>query len=148
MAEHIVGKNVFIDKQPIMLYSKFCNMQGIVDALPEDKKENIQITEDSLSVKVYGMEIGVKLTERVPFSKLGFVQYGNTPFPFNLTLHFDPALTKDGATDFHIELSAELNTMMKMMIGGKLQAAVDQITDAISQAASGQMPSGFDSYVM
>jgi hypothetical protein len=44
------------------------------------------------------------------------------------------------STLFHIKLSAELNFMMKMMIGNKLQEVVDTITDQIEKAASGQMP--------
>ena len=46
-------------------------------------------------------------------------------------------------TDFHIELKAELNTMMNMMLGGRMQELVDHITDAVAAAASGNVPADF-----
>ena len=47
-------------------------------------------------------------------------------------------------TEFHIELDAELNFLMKTMFGGKLQQIVDQVTDALSAAFRGEMPAGVD----
>ena len=42
---------------------------------------------------------------------------------------------------FQIVLNAELNYMVKLMIGGKLQGVVDTITDQIAAAFSGKAPS-------
>jgi len=148
MAEHIVGKTIFLDQQPIMLYSRFSNLQSIAESLPEDKKNIAEVTQDSILIRSRGMEFGLRLAERIPFSTLLFEQMGQSPFPFQLSFHFDPSASKDGATDFHIELNAELNTMLKMMIGGRLQSFVDGITDTISQIAAGQMPEGMDDYVI
>lgn len=148
MSEHIVGKTIFVDQQPIMLYSRFSNLQSIADRLPEDKKQIAEVTQDSILVKSKGLQFGMKLTGRVPFNTLIFEQMGQSPFPFQLSLHFDPAATKDGATDFHLELNAELNTMLKMMIGSHLQSFVDGITDTIQQMATGQIPDGLDDYVI
>ena len=40
------------------------------------------------------------------------------------------------STLFHIELQTELNFMMKMMLGNKLQEMVDSITDQIEKAVN------------
>ena len=40
------------------------------------------------------------------------------------------------STLFHIELAAELNFMMKMMLGNKLQEMVDSITDQVEKAVN------------
>ena len=148
MAEHVVGKTIFLDQQPIMLYSRFSNLESIADRLPEDKRKMVEMTQDSVLVKTLGMEFGMRLTQRIPFNTLVFEQMGQSPFPFQFSLHFDPAVSKDGATDFHIELNTELNTMLKMMIGGKLQPFIDNITDTISQMASGNIPDGMRDYVV
>ena len=47
-----------------------------------------------------------------------------------VSLHFDPA-DDPGKTDFHIDLLADLNVMMKMMIGKRLQEALDKVVDGL-----------------
>ena len=148
MSEHIVGKTIFIDKQPIMLYSRFSDLQSIAAAIPEENRKMAEVTRDSVLVRTHGMELGLKLTQSIPFNTLVFEQMGQTPFPFQLKFHFDPAVAKDGATDFHMELNAEMNAMMKMMLGGKLRNFVDSVTDAISDIAQGRVPEGLDDYVI
>jgi len=148
MTEHIVGKTIFLDQQPIMLYSRFANLESMADKLPEDKRNMVEMTQDSVLVKTMGVEFGMRLTQRIPFNTLVFEQMGQSPFPFQFILHFDPAASKDGATDFHVELNTELNTMLKMMIGSKLQPFVDKITDTVSQIASGNIPDGMGDYVV
>ncbi|MBO4657153.1 MAG: hypothetical protein J5639_05215 [Bacteroidales bacterium] len=148
MAEHVVGKTIFIDQQPIMLYSRLSNLESLADRLPEDKRQMVEMTHDSVLVKTLGMEFGMRLTQSIPFSTLVFEQMGQSPFPFQLILHFDPAVAKDGATDFHLELNTELNTMLKMMLGSRLQPFIDNITDIISQIAAGNTPDGMSDYVV
>lgn len=148
MAEHVVGKTIFIDQQPIMLYSRLSNLESLADRLPEDKRQMVEMTHDSVLVKTLGMEFGMRLTQSIPFSTLVFEQMGQSPFPFQLILHFDPAVSKDGATDFHLELNTELNTMLKMMLGSRLQPFIDNITDIISQIAAGNTPDGMSDYVV
>ncbi|MBR5671723.1 MAG: hypothetical protein IKX11_07695 [Bacteroidales bacterium] len=148
MAEHVVGKTIFIDQQPIMLYSRLSNLESLADRLPEDKRQMVEMTHDSVLVKTMGMEFGMRLTQSIPFNTLVFEQMGQSPFPFQLILHFDPAASKDGATDFHLELNTELNTMLKMMLGSRLQPFIDNITDIISQIAAGNSPGGMSDYVV
>lgn len=148
MAEHVVGKTIFIDQQPIMLYSRLSNLESLADRLPEDKRQIVEMTRDSVLVKTMGMEFGMRLTQSIPFNTLVFEQMGQSPFPFQLILHFDPAVSKDGATDFHLELNTELSTMLKMMIGGRLQPFIDNVTDIISQIAAGNTPDGMSDYVV
>ena len=64
------------------------------------------------------------------------------PFNFTLTVKLDAI--EVALTEFHIELDAELNFLMKTMFGGKLQQIVDQVTDALSAAFRGEMPAGVD----
>ena len=47
-------------------------------------------------------------------------------------------------TDFHIELDADLNFMMKMVLGSKLQQGLDKVVDALVDMSEGRMPEGFD----
>lgn len=112
-------------------------------ALPPDKKESVVATEDTIEGEVQGMRMGLKIAHKTPFSSLMFQNYGNTPFEFGITVFFDAL--DSYKTAFHIELNADLPMMVKMMIGGKLQDAVDQMTEQLGLAFSGKIdPSKID----
>jgi uncharacterized membrane protein len=65
------------------------------------------------------------------------------PFAFHVVLYFDSA-AEPTKTDFHILLEAELNLMMKMVLGSKLQDMLDKIVDGLSAVSEGKMPEGVD----
>ncbi len=52
--------------------------------------------------------------------------------------------TEPDKTDFSIELSADLNLMMKMMLGSKLQEGLDRMVDGLAAVSEGRMPEGID----
>ena len=43
-----------------------------------------------------------------------------------------------------MKLEADLNLMMKMMLGGKIKAGLDKVVDGLVDASNGKMPEGFD----
>ena len=82
----------------------------------------------------------MKVTRREAYSLIE-IQDDGAPFHFVLTLHFDPA--QDGAkTDFYIVADADLNLMMKMMLGGKITEALDKIVDSLVALSEGRRPEG------
>jgi hypothetical protein len=129
------GKSIIINNPAYLLYSAFADMNNLVRNLPEEKKKEIKTTEDTIEGTVQGFSMGLKIIERNPFSSIKFEQYGNSPFKFNLVMFFDAIDVSK--TDFHIELEAELNFLLKSMLGNKLQDLVDQITDQLASAING-----------
>ena len=97
----------------------------------------------TIQATVQGFNIGVKVHERVPYSRIELVDYG-APFAFHIVLHFDPAAEDPYKTDFHVMVEADLNLMMKMMLSGKVKEALDKVVDGIVDASNGKMPEGFD----
>ncbi|MBR1705753.1 MAG: hypothetical protein IJ721_03060 [Bacteroidales bacterium] len=118
-------------------------MRNFLMMLPEDRKKDVTADYDTLSATVQGFQIGVKVHERVPYSRIELVDYG-APFAFHIELHFDPARAESTKTDFWIKVEAELNLMMKMMLGGKIKDVLDKIVDGMADASNGKMPEGFD----
>ena len=116
MATVIKSKHAIVSKAPYMLYMAFVDMRNFVQLLPEDKKKDI-----SADFKDDG-----------------------APFSFTISMHFDAAGGDPDKTDFHIELSAELNMVMKMMLGSKLQDALDKIADSLAAVSEGRIPDGVD----
>jgi hypothetical protein len=136
------SKHGQVRKSPIELYMMFVDMRNFVMMLPEDKKEMVKADYDSILVSVQGYEIGAKVLTRTPYSRIELVDYG-APFAFKLSLSFD-ATFNPGITDFSIKLEADLNFMMKMMIGGKIQEAMDKIVDGLVAVSEGRVPEGVD----
>ena len=139
---HVTGKTVAIRQPAHLLYAAFSDLRNFVERLPEDKKQGIKATQDTIEGTVKGISTGVKIVERTPFSHIritDFSESGAPPiFPFELNLYF--AVRDEQTTDFHMELNAELSFMFKVMIGGKLQEGIDKITEQLAMAAEGKMP--------
>ena len=55
---HIVGKTVAIRQPAHILYGAFSDMRNFVERLPEDKKEGIKATQDSIEGTVKGITLG------------------------------------------------------------------------------------------
>ena len=136
------SKKATVSKAPYQLYMAFVDMRNFVQFLPEDKKEGVVADYDSIHATVQGFPIGVKVAERVPYSRLEFQDDG-APFLFRIKMHFDPA-ADPYKTDFQIILEAELNFMMSMLLGSKLQDAMDKMVDGLVAMSEGRMPEGFD----
>ena len=139
----IKGKVVKVPQPAYVLYNGFADLRNFTMALPPDKKEGVIATEDTIEGEVQGFKMGLKIAHKTPFSSLMFQNYGNTPFEFAITVFFDAI--DSYKTAFHLELNADLPMMVKMMIGGKLQDAVDQMTEQLGLAFSGKIdPSKID----
>lgn len=137
------SKHGIVLKSPAELYMAFTDMRGFLQYIPADKREGVTADADSLHASVQGFDIGMKVTDRTPYSRIGFADDGS-PFPFRVTLHFDAVPQEPWKTDFHILLSAELNLMMKMLLGGKLKEAMDKMVDGLVDVSAGKVPEGFD----
>lgn len=143
MAIQIKSKHATVSRAPYILYMMFVDMRNFVQFLPEDKKSEVTADYDSLKTSVQGFNIGIRISSRVPYSRIDFKDDG-APFEFTISMHFDAAGGDPDKTDFHIEMSAELNFMMKMVLGSKLQEALDKIVDSLAAVSEGRIPDGVD----
>ena len=117
-------------------------MRNFVQLLPEDKKAGVNADYDSIQAEVQGFNIGIRVKDRTPYSKIEYVDDG-APFKFRIILHFDAA-SDPYKTDFQIEVEAELNFMMKTFLGGKIKDALDKVVDSLVAMSEGRMPEGID----
>ena len=142
MAVEIKSKRAVVSKAPYELYMVFADMRNFVQFIPEDKKEDVTADYDSIRATVQGFAIGIKVVQRTPYSKIEFADDG-APFQFRLVMHFD-ASVDPYKTDFQIVLDADLNFMMKTLLGGKLKDALDKVVDGLVAVSEGRMPEGVD----
>ena len=138
MAVEIRSKRGVVSKAPYELYMTFVDMRNFVQFLPQDKKQGVIADYDSIRAEVQGFNVGVKVSSRTPYSRIEYVDDG-APFHFGLQLLFDPA-QDPYKTDFQIVLDADLNFMMKTLLGSKLQQGLDKIVDALVDMSEGRVP--------
>ena len=136
------SKRAIVSRAPYELYMVFVDMRNFVQFLPEDKKAGVNADYDSIQAEVQGFNIGVRVKDRTPYSKIEYMDDG-APFKFRIILHFDAA-SDPYKTDFQIEVEAELNFMMKTFLGGKIKDALDKVVDSLVAMSEGRMPEGID----
>ena len=136
------SKQTLVSKAPYELYMAITDLRNIINMLPADKREGVTADFDSIHATVQGFSIGVRVTERSP-SNLIRLKDDGAPFSFNIELHFDQAVYSS-QTLIQIVVEAELNFMMKTLLGSKIQTALDKIAEGLADASNGKMPEGFD----
>ncbi|MGN0190023.1 MAG: hypothetical protein ACI39U_00045 [Candidatus Cryptobacteroides sp.] len=136
------SKQALVSKAPYELYMAVTDLRNILNMLPQDKREGVTADFDSIHATVQGFNIGVRVTERSPYNLIRLKDDG-APFSFAIELHFDQA-AYSSQTLFRIVVEAELNFMMKTLLGSKIQTAIDKIADGLADASNGKMPEGFD----
>ena len=139
MTAHYTSKHGQVAKRPEELYMAFTDLRNFAQMVPQGQvKAEIQADFDTITVVVQGFRIGVRVDDREPYR---LIRLGSTesPVEFVAVLHFDVSAIP-GRTDFWIDLDANLNFMMKTMLGGKLQQMLDKMVDGLVDASEGRMP--------
>ena len=133
----VTGRKVKLQQPDSMVFALFSDLTNFTKNLPEEmqKKADVVATADTLSGKVQGFTLGIKVVEKIPFSLIRYEQYGKVPFSFNFIVRIEATSPND--CTFYLELNAELSGMFKMMLGGKLQEAVDKVTDELEKGMGG-----------
>lgn len=116
------------------IYAAISRFDNLTPALA-DKVEEWRADEETCSFKAKGFTVKLRMDERVAPKHVKIVGDGGVPmdFAFWIQLH----KVSDTDTRMRLVLHVELNMMMKMMIGSKLQDAVDQIAEGIAKAMNG-----------
>ena len=108
--------------------SSFNNFTPII----QDRVEEWNADDNVCSFKVKGMPVRLKMVEREPNKTIKIQGDEGSPIDFTFWLQLKEVAPYD--TRMRIVVHAELNMMMRMMIGKKLQGAVDQMAEAIATA--------------
>lgn len=137
------SKKATVSKAPYELYMAFVDMRNFVAMLPEDKRSEVTADYDSISAQVQGMTLGVRVKDRIPYSRIVLENDGG-PLEFTLNVNFDPVSNDSSKTDFHLEVEADLPFMVKMMVGGKIKDGLDKVVDGLVAVSEGRMPEGVD----
>lgn len=110
--------------------SSFANFTPIL----ADKVEGWQATQDTCSFKAQGFNVALEMVERKEneLIKVAPAAEGGIPFEFAFFVQLKEITPTE--TRLRVVLDAQMNMMIKMMIGNKLQEAVDKIAEQIAQS--------------
>lgn len=97
----------------------------------QDKVEDWQATPDSCSFKAKGMKICMRIEERVENKHVKIVtDEGGIPLDFAFWVQLKEVAPND--TRIRMVLHADLNMMMMMMLGGKIQDGLDKAVEQLA----------------
>ncbi len=114
-----------------MIYDSVCDFNNFTPML-KDRVEGWTATEDSCSFKVKGFNVGLTIVDKQAPKYIKIKGDDSLPMDFTFWLQLHPVSEYD--TRMRLVLHAELNMMMRMMIGKKLQGALDQVAAQIAEA--------------
>lgn len=101
-----------------------------------DKVEEWQADEDTCSFKVKGFTVRLRIAERVENKHVKITgDEGGVPVDFAFWIQLHEVGVND--TRIRMVLHAELNMMMRMMIGGKIQGGLDKAVEGLAVAFNG-----------
>ena len=134
--QEYISKQQQILRPAEQIYAAISRFDNLTPALA-DRVEEWQADEERCSFKAKGFTVKLRMEERVEAKHVKIVgDEGGVPVDFAFWIQLHEVSAAD--TRLRIVLHAELNMMMKMMIGSKLQGAVDQISDCFGIAMKGQ----------
>ena len=105
----------------------------------QDKVEEWSATEDTCSFKVKGFTVALRIVERGENKhiKISGDEGAGVPVDFSFWIQLHEVSESD--TRIRMVLHAELNMMMRMMIGSKIQGGLDKAVEGLAQAFN-QLP--------
>ncbi len=116
--------------QIFTLISSFENLTPAV----ADKVEEWSATKDRCSFKVKGFTLQLKMEECIAPKQVKIVADDGSSLPVDFAFWIQLHSVSEYDTRFRLVLHVELNMMMKMMVGGKLQDGLDKAAEGIAAA--------------
>ena len=125
------GKINISDEKVYLFLSDFNNLKNVI---PTDKVSDFTSTADSCRFSVSGIgQAGLKIVEKEPNSLIKISSDGKSPFGFFFWIQLKPIDEDKTLTAIRLTIEADINPMMKMMIGSHMQKGIDGLLDYIVQ---------------
>ena len=111
------------------------NLESVRDRLDsmkdklEGKLEDMTFDRDSMTVKVQGINLTLRIVEREPMKCVKF-EGDKSPIPLNLWIQMLPVT--DEQSKIKVTIRAEVNMFMKAMISKPLNEGVEKLAEMLS----------------
>lgn len=125
-----VSKQVQIKKADSIIFESLASFSNFTPILG-DKVDEWEADIDRCSFKTHGFTVKLKMEEREPHRTIK-ITGDEIPFEFAFWVQLKSVDSHD--TRLRLTLRAELNLMMRTMLGSKLQKEIDKIAENIAAA--------------
>ncbi len=108
------------------------NLNRVKDLIPKDKIQELEVSADSIRMKVDGLgqKITLSIVERIENDTIKFGAEG-IPMQANFWIQLKQIAPLD--TRIKLTLKADIPFMFKMMLDKKMQQGLDQAADMLTQ---------------
>ena len=103
-------------------------LDAVKDKL-DGKLEDMSFDQDSITLKVQGISLTLRIIEREPMKCIKF-EGDKSPVPMNLWIQMLPV--SDEQSKMKVTIRAEVNMFMKAMVSKPLQDGVEKLADMLS----------------
>jgi hypothetical protein len=103
------------------------------------KLEDFEASDDYCSVKISMLgKVGIEVAEREPFKTIKFQGEKSMPFPVTFWIQLAPAEAE--SCKLRLTLHAELNPMIKIMVGRYLEKGIEKMADMLAAVDYNEHP--------
>lgn len=144
--EKYVSEPRKIDFPQELVFAKLSNLKNLEQFVSPEKIEELNrkgvntsgfsaedfvATEDSCSFKINPIgNVGFEIIEREPFKTIKFQGEKSVPFPVLFWVQLAPE--EENSCKIRLTLHADLNPMIKMMVGGYLEKGIEKLAEMIA----------------
>lgn len=130
--ESKIGQVAANDKAIFDVLSNLENLNKVRDLIPEDKVQELEISQDCIRMKVGGLaqKIAIRIVEKEEYKTIKFGA-DNIPMAVNVWIQLKQMAEND--TRMRITLKADIPMMFRMMLDKKMQQGLDQAVDMLCQ---------------
>lgn len=111
------------------------NLEGVRERLDmvkdklDGKLEDMSFDRDSITLKVQGINLTLRIIEREPLKCIKF-EGDKSPIPLNLWIQILPVTQEEAK--MKVTIRAEVNMFMKAMVSKPLQEGVEKLADMLA----------------
>ena len=135
--QEYISKQQQIFRSAAQIFPLISNFTLLTPAVA-DKVEEWQADEERCSFKFKGFTVALRFDEKIENKHVKITGDGGTvPMDFSFWIQLHEVNESD--TRIRLVLHAELNMMMRMMIGGKIKDGLDKAVEGLAMAFN-QMP--------
>ena len=141
--EKYVSQVKYIGHNQQVVFNHLSNFENLADYLnsglvekitkqvPQVKITDFESDRDSCKFNITGFGVAkIEIVHRDPFKTIKVQNSGGLPLSFTLWIQLLPV--DSFKTKMRLTLHAEMNPMIKMMAGSRLQEGVDQLADTLA----------------
>ena len=127
--ETFEGKEVEIKSPSYAVFASFSDLTLMKNRIPDEYRDKVTVTPDTVEGDYNGMHLGLKVAERVPYSRI--VMKPMEGFPLDFSLIFKIEDNDASSSKIKVCVEAQMNFIIKAMMGSKIQSLLDQMTEKI-----------------